>query len=353
MGCYSLRPGSHTLKTVYAAQHRLHSTDEVWVAGERLESREVPCRAEVIRAALVAAGLGPIVAAQDHGLAPITAVHTPAYAAYLATAYRRYAAYLGVPQPVLAQRCGVDPARLLMRPASFPELCDYYTYDHEDPILSGTWEAAYWSAQAALTAAAAVCAGDRAAYALCRPPGHHATADQYGGFCYLNNAAAAARWLSAAGRVAILDIDYHHGNGTQAIFYADPAVFYVSLHVDPAQDYPYYWGFAAERGSGAGAGTNLNLPLPLGVEDDDYLEALDVALGAIGGFLPRYLVVSLGADAVRGDPIGKFGLTSSGWYAAAQQVAGLSLSTVIVQEGGYDLDTLGGYVVAFLAAFVS
>jgi acetoin utilization deacetylase AcuC-like enzyme len=339
------------MKIVYTPKHALHATQDLWIDGEDFDSDEVPERAERIRAAVEAAGWGPVVVPEDGGLAPIVAVHDPGYLAYLETAYARYAAYLGSPHPVLSTRTEVDPLRSPEPPAGFPELLDYYTYDYEEPILDGTWEAAYWSAQTAHTAAQLVRDGERAVYGLCRPPGHHATADQYGGYCYLNNAAVAARFLAAEAPVAVLDLDYHHGNGTQAIFYEDPAVFFASLHGDPAHDYPYYWGYAGERGAGPGLGTNLNLPLPLGADDATYLATLEQALDAIRRFGPAALVVSMGLDAIGGDPIGKFRLTEAGWAKAGHRTAALGLPTVIVQEGGYRLETLGRFAVTFLSSF--
>ncbi len=337
--------------TVYSPHHHLHATGDVRLDGERIITKEVPERADVILSAVTAAGFGPVVPPTDFGLKPIHAVHDRDYVIHLRTAYDRYAAIIGSQQPVMAHRSAVDPRRAAERPSDFVELVAYYTYDFEDPILAGTWRAAYWGVQVSLTAADLVRRGERSAYALCRPPGHHATRDQYGGFCYLNNAAAAARYLAQEGTVAILDLDYHHGNGTQAIFYNDPSVFYVSLHADPSLDYPYYWGYASERGAGAGTGTNLNLPLPLHCDDARYLLALDQALEAIGAYGPVYLVVSLGLDAVGGDTIGKFDLTLAGWATAGRRTASLGLPTVLVQEGGYRLDMLGVSAATFLCPF--
>lgn len=349
--------------TIFPTQHILHATDEVVVEDVLFLSKEIPERAEAIVQAVRRSGLGPVVTPQDCGLAPILAVHSSDYVDYLSTAFEAYATHMGRPCPVLSSRDKVDPAREAVRPSGFPALIDYYTYDYEDPILDGTWEAAYWSAQAALTAAEIVSedwqrhasrerTSPPAAYALCRPPGHHAERDRYGGFCYLNNAAVAARWLSRQGRVAILDVDYHHGNGTQSIFYQDPAVCYVSLHADPHRDYPYYWGYRDEVGEGLGRGTNVNLPLPIGADDRGYLVALNEALAAIQAFAPAYLVVSMGLDAVMGDPIGKFNLTYEGWCEVGAQVASLAVPTVVVQEGGYAVERLGQLAVAFLRSFV-
>jgi len=322
------------------------------VHGERLFTREVPQRVDVIRAALAAARMAPIVPPADYGIAPIMAVHDAAYIAYLRSAYQDHAIQTGHAAPVFSSRSAVDPRRMAYRPADFPNLADFYTYDFEDPIVAGTWDAAYWSAQAALSAAGHVRDTEGPAYALCRPPGHHATHDQYGGFCYLNNAAIAAHYLSRHGRVVILDVDYHHGNGTQSIFYDDASVMYASLHGDPAADYPYYWGYADETGTGPGLGTNLNLPLPIGADDALYLDALDQALDVVLAFSPDWIVISLGLDAVAGDPIGKFNLTPSGWIEVGRRIAALNLPAVLVQEGGYNLATLGSNVVGFLQAFV-
>jgi acetoin utilization deacetylase AcuC-like enzyme len=187
------------------------------------------------------------------------------------------------------------------------------------------------------------------AYALCRPPGHHATANLYGGFCYLNNAAIAAHWLAMQGqRVAVVDVDYHHGNGTQAIFYGRDDVFFCSIHADPADDYPYHWGYAAVRGEGAGEGYNLNVPLPLGTGEATYLPALERGLQAVADFRPDVVVVSLGVDTAEGDPVSQFRLQTETFRRMGQMFAGLARPLVIVQEGGYLLVKLGENVVSFL-----
>jgi len=192
-------------------------------------------------------------------------------------------------------------------------------------------------------------ASDETAYALCRPPGHHADVDLYGGYCYLNNAAIAARHLGE--RTAILDIDYHHGNGTQSIFYADPSVLTCSIHAPPDDEYPYFWGEAGERGEGAGLGCNVNLPLPIGAGDAAYLDALDGGLTVLRRFNPRFLVVSSGFDIAAGDPVGGFNVTVDGFRAIGARIAALSLPTLIVQEGGYLPERLGEDATAFLQNF--
>ena len=265
------------MRIVYTARHKLHDTADVQVEGHPFDTEELPARAEIILAAVQAAGLGPVAEPTDHGLEPVLALHDPDYVTFLQTAYADSAAHFSEAGPVFTWTFASRHAQ--RKPQGVLGRKGYYAFGWGSPILEGTWPAAYWSVQCALTAAGLVRAGARASYALCRPPGHHAAADLYGGFCYLNNAAIAARYLQAAGqRIAILDVDYHHGNGTQLLFYDDPSVLYCSLHVHPDQDYPYYWGEATELGEGPGHGYNRNWPLPLGTDDAQYLAALDEAL---------------------------------------------------------------------------
>ena len=228
-----------------------------------------------------------------------------------------------------------------------------YSYDAGTPIAEGTWTGAYWSAQTALTALDLVLGGARSAFAFCRPPGHHAGADYLGGYCYLNNAAIAAEAAIAAGRrrVAILDIDYHHGNGTQDIFYARGDVLFVSIHADPRTDYPFYWGHADEIGEGEGRGATLNLPLPRGTAMPGFAAALDHAMARIETFDAELLVLSFGADTFGGDPISFFKLETGDYQAIAKRVAAAGLPTLIVMEGGYAVDDLGANVAAFLSGF--
>jgi len=196
--------------------------------------------------------------------------------------------------------------------------------------------------------------GESCVYTLCRPPGHHAGPDFFGGYCYLNNAAIAARALhDDRDRVAILDIDYHHGNGTQAVFYAEPDVWYGSLHVDPDTDYPFFAGYTDEVGIGAGEGTNWNVPLAPGTSQARYLSALDALLARLIAFDPRWLVVSAGFDTYIDDPVGTFQLTSAGFNEIGQRIRMLDLPTLVVQEGGYCVPDLGRIVVSFLRGLVN
>jgi acetoin utilization deacetylase AcuC-like enzyme len=308
----------------------------------------VPFAESASRAEAIRAVLGPFEAPADHGEAPLRGVHSDAYLAFLRSAYQDWRAAgrdgdaAGYAWPVVGRR----PLALDRIDARLGA----HSFDASSPIAEGTWQAAYWSAQTALGALDAVLGGERAAFALCRPPGHHAGADYLGGYCYLNNAAIAAEAARAAGkaRVAILDVDYHHGNGTQDIFYARGDVLFVSIHADPKMDYPYFWGHADETGAGEGEGATLNLPLPRGTGLDTYLPALDAALAKIADFAPAVLVVSYGADTFAGDPISYFRLETADYPALARRIAQLGLPTLIVMEGGYAVDSLGANVAAFL-----
>lgn len=335
--------------TFYSDKHALHATAGLVVDGQPFETDEVPARAEILLEAVQSAGLGPVSAPKDFGLAPIQAVHAEGFLSYLQTAYADNAAYFSQAAPVFPSTFHVR--RGVRRPRGFLGQAGYYAFGVGSPLLEGTWTAAYWSAQCALSAAEAVRNELPAAYALCRPPGHHADTDLYGGYCYLNNAAIAARWLGPG--VAVLDIDYHHGNGTQSIFYADPTVLFCSLHAHPDDDYPYYWGEADETGTGPGQGFNRNWPLPQSIEDEAYLTVLDEALAAVRAFDPRYLVVSVGLDIAIGDPVGGFRITPAGLNAIGSRIRALARPTVLVQEGGYLRERLAENAVAFLSAFMA
>ena len=242
-----------------------------------------------------------------------------------------------------------------VEPDNFAAQMGLYSFDAGTPLTSGSWVAARTGAACALSAARAVASGEtHSAFALSRPPGHHAGADFFGGYCFLNNAALAAQTLREAGhtRVAVLDVDYHHGNGTQSIFYERSDVFTTSLHGDPRTEYPFYLGHADERGAGAGLGHNLNLPLPRGTQFGAWRQALHTALAAVQNHAPQALVVSLGVDTFEGDPISGFGLRSGDYAQVGQDIAAAlgSLPTVFVFEGGYAVDEVGLNVVNLLEA---
>ena len=305
-------------------------------------------RAERIRDALAAAG-HPLVEPAPHGIEPVLAVHEPALLGFLEQGWAAWRAGGGpevlipdsFPIPRLGRGGGRDLGGGVGRPG-------WFCFDTATPMVAGSFSAALAAADAALTAADLVAAGAPAAYALCRPPGHHAGPGYYGGFCLLNNAAIAARYLARRGRVAVVDVDFHHGNGTQDIFWEDPEVLYVSLHGDPAGHYPHFTGAADETGGGAGAGTNRNLPLPDGTGDDAYLEALGEAMAVVAGFDPATLVVSAGFDTFAGDPIGAFQVTTPGFRRIGAALAAAGRPTVVVQEGGYAVEALGANALALL-----
>lgn len=228
----------------------------------------------------------------------------------------------------------------------------WHLSDFSCPMVATTWPAARASADTALTAAQLVSQGERAVYALCRPPGHHAQNDRAGGFCYLNNAALAAQFLRRiVDRVAILDIDVHHGNGTQQIFYHNHSVFTVSIHGDPNEYYPFYQGFKNQTGAGKAEGKNLNIPVPVKSGDSVWLDSLETALIAINDFAPQALVLSLGLDAHEADPLEGGAVTTQGFAEMAVMIEWLNLPTVIIQEGGYLTPFLGDNLASFLTGF--
>lgn len=333
----------------YSSRHQQHDTDSVLKNEQPIVIEEVPRRVEIIRKAITKAEIGPILEPDDYGIAPILAVHDAGYINFLEHIYPASAAYYGQEKPVFPETFSSRQPRRV--PENLVWQVGYYAFGVGTPILRGTWHAAYWAAQCSVAAASAVKTGAPSAYALCRPPGHHAMSSQYGGFCYLNNAAVAA--MALGGRGAILDIDYHHGNGTQEIFYTNPEVLYCSLHAHPDDDYPFFWGASEEQGEGPGLGANYNWPLPLGCSEAAYLAALDEVLNSIISFKSDWLVLSAGFDIGEGDPVGGFHITQQGFAEIGRRIARLGLPTVIVQEGGYLLDGLGDFAVALLREFVS
>jgi acetoin utilization deacetylase AcuC-like enzyme len=319
--------------------------------GAHVAHPEQASRYNILRDATVRGG-HTLIAADDHGLAPLYAVHTADYITFLSTAWARRAEIPGIDGEIGSSHFARP--QMARYPSGLLGQIGYHMADTSTPIQARTWDAIHSSAQAAICAAHAVAAGEtRSTYALCRPPGHHAYADSAGGFCFLNNTAIAAGVLAKAlqGRIAVLDIDVHHGNGTQGIFYARDDVLTISIHADPANYFPFYAGYGDETGSGAGAGFNANLVLPEGTRDELWLKTVEAALDQIDAFRPVALVVALGFDASEHDPIGAFKITTDGFARAAALIAQAKRPTVLVQEGGYLCDALPINLTAFLARF--
>ncbi len=337
--------------TVYSGEHRQHHGVAELDRGCLVPCVEQPARAEAVLRALTAANLGPIVAPHDVSLDMsldlLRRVHDSGYVDFLHTAFARWQ-HPGDALPY----CWPPGGRSQAPPPSLHGQLGHYAYDASTPITAGTWEAATAAVRVTLTALRRLHAGARMVFALCRPPGHHAGPDYYGGYCFFNNAALAAQaWVEAGARVAVLDVDYHHGNGTQDLFYRRDDVLFVSIHADPAEEYPFYCGHADERGEGPGRGYNHNFPLPLGTGWPLYQRVLSEALDLIATFEPDGLVVSLGFDTYAQDPIARFSLQSGDYPLLGRAIATLNLPTLFVLEGGYHLATLGHHAVAVLQSF--
>jgi acetoin utilization deacetylase AcuC-like enzyme len=339
------------MKAYFADEQRRHDPKSFLSSGAPKPNPEVPERVERLLAGAKAAGC-TIERPKSYGLGPIAAVHTPEYIEFLQHIYERWQRIDGASAEVIPN---IHPiARGGSRPDSAVGQAGYHMADTSCPISAETYDSSCWSAWTAVGAAEAVEAGAASAYALCRPPGHHAFADVAGGFCFFNNSAIAAQRLrKSAERVAILDVDLHHGNGTQGVFYRRADVLTVSLHADPVRFYPFFWGYADERGEGPGLGYNLNLPLPRKSGDDIFLERLGAAIRRVEVFAPDALVVALGLDAFEGDPFGGLLISTPGFARIGEAIAALSLPTVIVQEGGYLCDALSDNLTSFLSGFAN
>jgi acetoin utilization deacetylase AcuC-like enzyme len=351
-------PSENALDFFFDTRQLKHRPTQYFSVGRMIAPVENPNRLETMAGALVAEGLTrrPI---PDAGLVPIAAVHDGGYLDFLATAHERFTSLPNAGPEVLpnvhpyAAANATYEGRPRRKVTGIVGLAGWYMGDMSCAITAGTWEAAYWSAQTAVAAADAVIAGATASFALCRPPGHHAYADRASGFCFLNNAAIAAERLRTRfERVAILDFDTHHGDGTQAIFYRRGDVFFGSVHTDPANYYPWFMGYADEAGAGEGDGATLNLPLPPGTGDEDYVAAVAHLIEAARHFGAEALVVSAGWDAHRDDPLSKLAVTSAAYPRLGAALGALCLPTVVVQEGGYSLAAIAEAAPAFTRALL-
>jgi acetoin utilization deacetylase AcuC-like enzyme len=340
------------MKTFYSPVHLGHAPKEEFEAGRLTPAVEIPERVERVKARVEARKLGPILAPEEFGDAPIARVHDAHFVQFLSSAYDAWReAY---PRDTADAIPSSWPARGLRdrRGGDIESSLGSYCFDTATPIAKGTWDAARAGVNVALSAAKAVQQGDGAAFALTRPPGHHAAGDLFGGYCYLNNAAIAAQWLADKGlRPAILDVDYHHGNGTQAIFYRRADVLFASIHADPSFAYPHFLGFADERGEGSGEDANLNLPLPRATDWSGYAPALDASLARVADFGPDVLIVSLGLDTFEADPISLFRLKTEDYLRMGSVLASLRKPTLFVFEGGYNLDALAEITCNVLEGF--
>jgi acetoin utilization deacetylase AcuC-like enzyme len=337
--------------TVFTEDHRFQDGKFELIDGQFLPPFERPQRAEMIIERVRDVGLGDVIGPAEFGLDPVRRVHSDKFITFLQTAHGEWRKVHG----------DTDALPLTWPSRGFrqiePEAIDgklsYYSFDAGTPITSGTWRAVTAAANVALTGAQRINDGAHAVFSLCRPPGHHAARDLYAGYCFLNNAAIAAQWFldQGAARVAVLDVDYHHGNGTQMIFYDRADVLFVSLHGHPAQEYPYFLGYKDETGEGAGEGYNVNLPMRWGANWGIYSDALETAFASIRSYAPDVLVVSLGVDTFEKDPISHFRLTSENYPEIGRRIAGLSLNTLFVMEGGYAVEEIGINAIGVLSGF--
>ena len=337
------------MKAVFSAIQLGHAPSKFLSKGNIVSYPESPDRARALLEGARQSG-AQICASRRFGEEAFSAIHNQRYLNFLKTSFDQWSKIEGSGPELMPSLRAMAP---ILQPATHVlAQAGRFMMDFSCAITEKTWSSVSASAMTALTAADIVLKGEPLAYALCRPPGHHAYIQRAGGFCYLNNTAIAVQHLrSVHERVAILDVDVHHGNGTQAIFYTRPDVLTVSIHADPAGYYPFYWGGADEEGEGDGRGCNLNLPLPIGSGDDLWLTELDLALAKIDAFDPGVLVVALGLDAHEADPLKGGTVTQGGFGRIAEQIASLGLPTVIVQEGGYLTEHLPDNLAMFLASY--
>lgn len=336
--------------TVYSEDHRARDAKTELMGGELIPPFEKPSRMDFILDRIASENLGEIVQPRDFGIEPLKQLHDPDYVSFLETAWDEWNA-AGMKGEAIAASW---PARRMQQrcPTDIEGKLGYYALAAETSITSGTWKAARASANTALHGAELL-GENKSVFSLCRPPGHHAALDMYGGYCFFNNAGLAAQSLLNRGaeRVAILDVDFHHGNGTQDIFYDRDDVLFVSLHGQPEDAFPHFLGYGDETGLGAGDGYTLNYPMPPGTPFAPWRDCLKRSLERISNYAPQALIVSLGTDTFENDPISFFKLTSQDFFTYGQDLAGLNLPTLFVMEGGYAVEEIGINTVNVLQGF--
>ncbi len=339
--------------TVFSPDHALRDPKTELSGGELVAPFECPARMDYVLEQIRRSGLGDVIPPEVFDLDPILKVHDPQYIEFLRNCWVEWQAKGNKGEAIPS----ILPTRSMQQrvPQNINGKIGYYAMAIETTITEGTWPAVLSAANVALTAQALINRGEAASFALCRPPGHHATGDQFGGYCFINNAAVSAQAFldQGAARVAVLDVDFHHGNGTQSIFYDRSDVMVLSLHGDPQHAFPYFLGFADEIGTGSGEGFNHNYPLAPGTTYDIWSDALRDACRKIEAFAPDALVVSLGVDTFEGDPISFFKLASDDFKRYGALLAGLKLPTLFVMEGGYAVREIGVNTVNVLTGFVS
>lgn len=342
------------MKVVYTPAHLLHNPEREWEGAIVIKAWEHVGRGEAIRETLQADERFEFLEPTEWGVAPIEAVHNPGLVRFIEEGWAEYAKYFPEMRELVPFIFGRQVLRDKMGEGPEPKhpfgRAGYWCFETATPMVEGTYVAARGAVDTALTTTKLVLDGETAAYGLCRPPGHHATADVYGGYCFFNNAAVAAHHVASTtgAKVTILDVDYHHGNGTQQIFYDRDDVQYVSLHGDPVRAYPYSVGHADETGTGRGLGYNINYPMKYRADDDAFCAALEDACEKISAFGPSLLIVSLGLDTYITDPISDLAVTTEGMGRCGAIVRQLGLPTVVLQEGGYDVGALGANVHSWL-----
>lgn len=338
------------MKAFFSPEQQLHHPKFYMKNGKAIPARELPERGDIFLSSLQDLDI-EVLEARDFGVGVLSRIHSPDYLNFLRHAYEEWEKLPDASEEIIPKS---NPSRYQ---ATYPDdiigRVGWHLLDTSCPVGPGTWQGAYASAQTAQSAADHVARGEsRYAYALCRPPGHHAYPDGAAGFCFFNNSAVAAERLRETfDRVAIIDIDLHHGNGTQAIFWRRRDVMTVSLHADPAGCYPHFWGYTHERGADDGLGYNLNVPLPQGTSDDGYLKALEGALEQVEAFAPDAIVIAQGLDASGQDPFAVLDITTAGYARIGARLRQLNRPTVIVQEGGYVSPILGDNLAAVLRNF--